>query len=292
MSMQKNGKFWSALVFAAVALLAIGGVNRIKPWIQKLDMRVLDGYLVDLHAARLGQSDWTNTKTIPKGLPEDWMAADSSGALRLAHAMGGWGRPGEENELPTLRRALAVGFRVIEVDFTLGNDGRLYCFHGPGEPPIAMRARVDVCDFDAVLAEMKVHPFFLVLDLKTDFSTAAALIAQKVEDPNIARRIIFQLYSPQDVNIFVEIAAGRFASPIVTLYRTTRTRYHLLPQLRRIGVLALAVPIERIEEFPRSDLPTVIRLLSHPLRSCAELKNLVQHGYSGGYVSSLESCLS
>lgn len=292
-----NAKPWPSLrrPLVLISILVLGlaiGICATKAGrsqIKALDLKFLDGVLVDTYAEWLGYESWKDAPALPRGLDYGWASADESGAVRLAHAMGGWGRAGEENELQTLRQAISNGFRIIEADFSMGSDGRLYCFHGPGLPPRSVTERPKPCDIDAVLHEMSISPFVLVLDLKTDFDEAAAVVRQRVHDPELARRIVFQLYTPRDIQSFVQWKHEGWAGPIVTLYRTNRTRYHMIPHLQRIGAGVVTVPLERIQEFKGArELDT--KWLTHPLKNCHELRAAVSEGFDGGYLSALTPC--
>lgn len=277
-----TGVFIAALVTMVIA--AWFGRGKVR----EFDAAYLDHQLVDLYVRLRTGEEWSAATPLPQALDYQWVDASGGNFVEIAHALGNWGRAGE-NSLAALSASRTAGVRLMEVDLSLGQDGVLYCFHGPGIPPPVADGSIR-CDLDRLLVEAVRMDFFLVLDLKSDFVTSARIIAGKVQDRDLGRRVVFQLYGPADVREFNAINGdGRFAGPIVTLYRSQRSVHYMRETLRRLNVHVLTVPMERVEEFAGPELASLVRL-AHPVTRCEDWRLLRSRGFSGGYVSFRANC--
>lgn len=279
----------SSLATLVMVLVLIAWASAGRHAVKRLDADFLGGVIVDTYSYWRTGEDWSNTPILPAGLDYTWANADASGAIRVAHALGGWGRPHEQDTMSALRRSLAAGMTIVEVDLSLAEDGILYCFHGPGEPTAELLHAPDRCDLAAILMEMRETQFTLVVDLKSDFDASVEIVRRQVRAAGLSHRIVFQLYQPSDIARFAAMADDRFAGPIVTVYRSFRGGRHLRPHLERIGARVITVPVERMFEFGVSSLPLSV-LLTHPIQSCAEMLKVRRAGYAGGYTSYDEDC--
>ncbi|MDH4742998.1 hypothetical protein OMP43_03085 [Sphingomonas sp. CBMAI 2297] len=264
----------AALLFAATAgLIAITPAAR--QLVREADATMFGYRLTDAYAQLWGAEDWSAAPQLPEGHSTAWARQP----VRIAHAMGSWGKP-DENKPAALAAALAAGYHIIEVDLSYGPDGKLHCFHGPGG------ARQDDWPLEELLSAAEKQPFFIVLDLKSDFARSAADVMRRVRGTPLEERIIFQLYSPEDVRWFAQHAVGtHLPAPIVTLYRARRYRPHLLPNLSRIHARIVTMPIERVGEL--GDARDFATVLVHPLQSCADAKRL---RVAAGYMLTDASC--
>lgn len=272
------GRTWPRWLLAAAALAIVAATLASPPGrnlLKAVDADWLGYRVTDLYARARGAEDWAAAPRLPAGMAADWARPP----VRIAHAMGSWGRP-DENRPAALERALAAGFRLIEMDLSYDAQGKLRAFHGPGP------ARPDDWLLDDILTVARARDFYIVLDLKSDFGRSADDVLRKVRGTPLEPRMIFQLYSPDDIAWFARHAPGtRLPAPIVTLYRARRFKPHLIPNLRRIGATIVTVPIERAGEL--GEAHRFARLLVHPLASCHAAAAL---GVDGGYMRSDAPC--
>lgn len=281
------------LIIVICLILFFSSLSLFKYGVKQVDKRIFGYKITDWYASLNNMEDWSSAPKLPVNLDYRWARADKPGPVQIAHALGAWNDKYKANTLYALHQSLAKGMNLMEVDLTLAGDGKLYCFHGPGEPPFAIMHARDRCDFNALVNEMRRSDFYLILDLKSNFEQSSRVVSEALKKTNFAPRVVFQIYAPSDLIIFNAIAKDQaFAGPILTLYRSHRTVFHMAPNIKRMGFHVLTVPVDRISEFFEMTRWRELRLLTHPISSCSELNYMLNLGVAGGYIDSDFACNS
>lgn len=276
---------WFSPILASALALALAAM----PLARWLDRTLPGEPLRNSWGSLRWDEDWAKAATLPAGLNKDWlMADDRTGFRRIAHALGGAGTA-DANTLVALRQAQAAGMSLFEVDLWLDPNGRLRCFHGTEDGVAPPPMRPGDCTLDALLDAMVDHPGWLVLDIKTDFRTTGQSVINLLQARAGAPRVIFQLYRPDDVTAFVDWTATiALPSPIVTAYAAHRGVQHIADQLTRMGIVAMALPLDKREWL--TERPQGIALFLHPVHSCAALRSSLTWGAAGGFVALRVEC--
>lgn len=287
------GRMTSVRRITVILVAGVGlacGIFVGRPLIRKLDAAWFGYTITDAYVRMKGSEDWSAVMRLRSGLDFRWARPDGSGTIRIAHALGAWRSDHDRDTVAALHQSLAKGFRIAEVDLALGSDEQLHCYHGADGQDVRVPASQvgGLCTLDMLIGELRMSPFTLVLDLKSNFKSSAAIVAARVP-PDLRHRIVFQLYSPNDIATFNRLPRG-FAGPIVTLYRSLRTVHHLDPILARIGARIVTVPFERIGEFGKWGTRDGRILLTHPIEDCAALADTERAGFRGGYMDSDLAC--
>lgn len=279
-------RYWKFIYIAFIAMIYIL-FPQVKYLIKNLDGKYFGYYLVDLYNSLNTQENWTEATPLPTTLSYDWAKPDRSGTIRIAHALGAWQDDKRRNTIGALKESLTAGFNLVEVDLIPDKQMSLECSHDLADYSynkiyIQYRER---CDFDQLIGLMRDHSFSLVVDLKSNFEKSATALAARTP-PELASRIIFQLYEPQDIATYLDLRKQKpFAGPLLTLYRSHRSVFHMRPNIERLNIRVLTVPIERIKEF-KSLKSSKLTLLTHPLSSCTEVARILREGFEGGYMDS------
>ncbi len=277
--------FWLIIILAAVCGLGI----LAKPVAIIIDRNLIGEPLFNTWGALRWKEDWSRAVALPDGLRLDWMTRQNeSGFRRIAHALGAAGTL-DANTIIAMQKAQADGIDLFEVDIWMDKDGQLRCFHGSEDgrdpPPLV----AGECTLTAVLDFMVGRPGWIVLDIKTDFSSTGTAITNLLRTRGDASRVIFQLYRPEHLEDFSRWAAILpLQTPIVTVYTSHRGVQHIADQMARVGVRAMALPFAKTERLKRR--PPITELLVHPLHDCGVIQAALAWGATGGYVLSGLNC--
>jgi hypothetical protein len=273
------------VLLSALILALVLGAMPLARWVD----RILPGEpLRDTWGALRWHEDWASAPRLAQGLNQDWLAGNQLGFRRIAHALGGAGTP-EANSLAALHAARAAKMTLFEVDLWLDANGVLRCFHGveDGVGPSALGA--DDCTLEKLMDEVAGRPEWLVLDLKTEFRRTGAAVMALVGKRGGAKQLVFQLYHPDDVADFARWSAqSDLPSPIVTVYASHRGVQYIADQLERIGVVAMAMPLEKRQWLRRR--PRGVALLLHPVHDCAAWTAASVWGATGAFVALGAAC--
>ncbi|MCR5866958.1 hypothetical protein [Aquincola sp. J276] len=251
----------ASVVSATIGLAATAGGRQ---WLHRVDASVLGERAMDTMARLRSNEDWSTAEALRPGQDYDWMRAGGT-PMRVAHALGESGSV-TANTLAAASRAYAAGFRLLEVDL-VDDNGELRCQHDPGPQGDLVQ---DGCTFDALIAAVPPDAW-LVLDIKTDFATVGQQIVDRVLATGDARRIVFQLYRPDDVALFNRWQARMSAQaplpgPILTAYLAHRRIDHVAKHAARIGVKAFTLPLDRLPALSQKAASGVV--LVHPVHNC------------------------
>ena len=253
------------LALTTAALLVTVAATMGLPMLRWLDVAFFHERVRDGWGRLASNEEWSALAPLPAGL--DWAWFDSAGQpVRIAHALGD-PQQASNNTLEAYERSRARGFRLFEVDIALDDAGRERCFHGPGTPP-PFEPRTG-CTF-ARLLELAIRDHtWLVIDTKDAFEPMAEAVLARAIQMHAAHRVVFQLYSPSDVDWYRRRAlpAGA-AAPIVTAYRSRRSANHIGAQLPRLHLRVLTVPAGKLGAL--AEIDGSVALLTHPLHSCAQ----------------------
>lgn len=251
-----------------------------------LDNKYLNEEARQIYGRYVVGENWSNLPVFPMGMDYRWMTSENK-QLRIGHALGFSGTP-LANQLEALPQARELKLHVLEVDLWLAEDGSLRCFHGPGDPgPLLERT----CTFDRLLRATEVSGEYLVLDIKTDFARTAAQINVILQTmPSHRWRVVFQLYSPNDVRTFAAFPhLETYAGPIVTAYVSRSSLNDVAQGTKRAGIRALTFPQQRQAALDRR-LASGLRLYVHPVHNCAELYEAKLNAYDGVYTLASLKC--
>lgn len=171
----------------------------------------------------------------------------------------------------------------------MANDRSVRCHHGPSDPEPLLKT---TCTFDRLLRATQVRGEYLVLDIKTDFArTAKAIVSTMDEFPMERKRIIFQLYKPDDIRTFAQFEHLKdYAGPIVTAYASRSSLNDVARGAQKAGIRALAIPIERQSALDRKRTKN-LRVYLHPIHNCPDMYQAEKKEYAGIYTLSMLQCI-
>lgn len=245
------------LLATAVGLAATSAGRR---WLHRIDSEWLGERVMDTLTRIRSGEDWSMAEPLRPVQDYRWLKA-GGGPVRVAHALGEAGTP-SANTLGAMRRSYRAGFRIFEVDL-VQEDGELRCQHDPGPQTAMVR---DGCTFETLMTELP-QDAFVVLDIKTDFEAVGRRIVDRVKHSAEARRVVFQLYRPEDLARFNGWQReADLPGPILTAYLAHRRIDHVAVQAARIGFGAFTLPMERLPAL--SHRPDGAAVLVHPVHNC------------------------
>jgi len=270
------------LVLVLVISLAVTSATEPgRRWLHFIDKSWLGERVMDTVARLSTTEDWTTAASLRSGQDYGWFGAAGL-PVRIAHALGEAGTP-TANTLGAARRAYDAGFRLVEVDLVQEN-GELRCQHDPGPHSELVE---DGCTFETLLDTLPAD-VWIVLDIKTDFVTVGQRIVDRVKGSANARRLVFQLYRPEDFALFnTWQAQAPLPGPILTTYRAHRRMEHVAAQVPRIGIQVVTVPLERLSAL--TNHPTGAAVLVHPVHDCVAWSEALRRA-SGVYSLSALRC--
>jgi hypothetical protein len=246
-----------------VLVIALAVTSATEPggrWLRLIDKSWLGERVMDTMARLRTKEDWATARSLQPGQDYAWLGAGGT-PVRIAHALGEAGTP-TANTLAAARRAYEAGFRLFEVDL-VQEGGELRCQHDPGPQGDLVK---DGCTFDT-LREALPPDTWLVLDIKKEFATVGQDIVDRVKGTEKARRLVFQLYRPEDFALFKTWQTqAALPGPILTAYLAHRRIDHVAGQAGRIGVRAFTMPLERLPSL--TVRPVGAAVLVHPVHDC------------------------
>lgn len=269
-------------VLAIVTMACVAATGPGRSLLHRIDREWLGERVMDTLALLRSAEDWSTAQPLRPGQDYAWLGGGGAPVL-IAHALGESGSP-TANTLGAMRRSYEAGLRLFEVDLVL--DGReLRCQHDPG-PPSGMVQ--DGCTFDALIAMLPADAW-LVLDIKTNFAATGQAIVERLKSPADARRVVFQLYRPED---FVRFDAWQrqaaLPGPIVTAYLAHRRIDHVAFHAARSGVRALTLPLRRMPALHTR--PGGLEVMVHPVHDCGSWGIAGRAKADGVYIPSSLRC--
>lgn len=251
-----------------------------------VDNRLLNENLRQIYGRHIEHENWLNLPHLPKNMNYQWMDRGQK-PIRIAHALGFAGTS-LANRIEALPQTRRQHFDILEVDLWLADDKSVRCHHGPDSPGPLLET---TCTFDRLLRATKVSGEYLVLDIKTDFAlTSKAIVATMHEFPMDRRRIIFQLYKPDDIRTFSQFKNLKdYAGPIVTAYTSRASLNDIAKGAKHAGIRAVTIPMERQAALNRA-LTKSLRVYVHPIHSCLDLYQAQKNKYDGIYTLSMLQC--
>ena len=251
-----------------------------------LDNRLLNENIRQIYGRHIANENWLTVPPLPNNMNYGWMG-DGRKTIRIAHALGFSGTP-LANRIEALAPTRKQHLDILEVDLWLANDRSVRCHHGPGDPEPLLTT---TCTFDRLLRATQVRGEYLVLDIKTDFAqTAKAIVSTMDEFPMERKRIIFQLYKPDDIRTFSQFEhLMDYAGPIVTAYASRSSLNDVARGAQKAGIRALTIPIERQAALDRKRT-TNLRVYVHPIHSCRDMYHAERNEYDGIYTLSMLKC--
>lgn len=271
------------VVLSLLAIVAMGVVatGSGRAWLHRMDSESLGEWVMDTLTRLRSDEDWSLAEPLRPAQDYAWLQAGGI-PLRIAHALGESGSPAA-NTLGALRRSYQAGFRIFEVDLVL-EDGELRCKHDTG-PQTAMV--LDGCTFETLMAALPPDAW-VVLDIKTGFGAVGQRIVDRVKGTADARRVVFQLYRPEDFALFNRWQAqAALPGPILTAYLAHRCIDHVAGQAARIGIQAFTLPRDRLPALTAR--PAGATVLVHPVHNCASWSEALRRA-DGVYTLSALRC--
>jgi len=227
------------------------------------------------------REDWSS---VPDAHGFDYNWLPEVGPIRIAHALGASGGV-QQNSLAAFDDSIRANFQLLEVDFWLDPIRGLQCHHedSNAEDGVAANAIAE-CDGAGLLQTMARTPkAWLGPDLEGDFVRTGKAVLDAARREGVERRLIFQIYSPQDANVFSEWQRKfGLPGPIVTTYRAHRPIWSVLPALEARGYRAVALPMDSMPMIPSAHGSA--RLLVHPIRDCPSMRRAIAAGIDGFYM--------
>jgi hypothetical protein len=262
-------------------VLGVFAVGPGRMWLHRIDSEWFGERVMDTLTLVRSHEDWSSAEPLRPGQNYRWLKSNGV-PIRIAHALGESGLP-TANTLGAMRRSYQAGFRIFEVDLVLEED-ELRCKHDPGQQTRMVR---DGCTFEALMTNLP-RDSFVVLDIKSEFAAVGRRVLEKVKGNADARRVVFQLYRPEDFARFnVWQRQAELPGPILSAYLAHRRIGHVADQVARLGVRALTVSLDRLPAL--NVRPAGAILLVHPVHDCESWAAVIGAGADGAYaLSSLE----
>lgn len=275
---------WGIGVLVVIVALGIALSSTMagRRLLHRIDVEWLGERAMDTLARLRSQEDWSSVAPLNTSQDYAWLKAGGP-PVRIAHALGESGGP-TANTLDAMRRSYRAGFRIFEVDLVL-DQGQLRCQHDfeSRTPPVP-----NDCTFESLLEALPADSV-LVLDIKSDFEAAGRHVVERVKRSPAARRIVFQLYRPNDFRLFEEWQReAAFAGPVLTAYLSHRRVNYLAGQMSRLGGLALTLPVERVPAL--TVRPAGMALLLHPVHDEEACTRALRSGAQGVYLLNTLLC--
>jgi glycerophosphoryl diester phosphodiesterase len=206
--------------------------------------------------------------------------------LRIAHAGGGLAKVSYTNSYQALDANLEKGFRYFELDFSFTRDNELVCLHDwkfhfkrtfgfDTDQPLSLEAfeklardnpKYTNCTLEGLAGWMRENPSaYIVPDVKGDNLAALKQMQQMLPDAN--RRVISQVYDPQNFNV---VKAMGFQQIIWTLYRFVGTFDEIINWAEKMqSAVAIAMPKETAEiglarALRSRGVPTYVHTVNRP----------------------------
>lgn len=255
---------WRRMCWMLGLAVAVGGtaIGPGRMWLHQIDRDWLGERVMDILTRVRSDEDWSFAEPLRPNQDYRWLKVGGM-PVRIAHALGESGMP-TANTMGAMRRSYEAGFRIFEVDLIQEN-GELRCQHDPG-PQTAMVS--DGCTFDRLMAALPVDAW-VVLDIKTEFAAVGQRIVDRVKGAADARRVVFQLYRPEDFALFNQWQRqADLPGPILTAYLAHRRIDHLVANAQRTGIRAFTLPLERLPAMRARPLGAA--LLLHPVHNCED----------------------
>lgn len=189
---------------------------------------------------------------------------------RVAHGLGGRFGPGE-NTIDSLRKAVASGFKLLEVDLWQQENGEVVCSH---EAPPVFEPPTHGCTLQLLLQMARKNGIYLIIDYKQSFDDIVPAVVKEARAQGLESQVIFQVFQPSDLVRLAALTVSQppFALPIVSSYKSRRSISYLATQTRRIGLAGLVVDIRysSLAPFSSDGLPVFV----HPVRTCQEQRSV------------------
>ena len=251
-----------------------------------IDNKYFQEEIRQLYGRFVAGEEWSDLPVLPVNMDYHWLNFEKK-PLRIGHALGFSGTL-LGNQLEALPQAKELQLHVLEVDLWLAEDNSVRCFHGPGDPgPLLEKT----CTFDRLLHATEASGEYLVLDIKTDFERTAAQVNVILQEmPSQRRRVVFQLYRPNDVNIFSTFQnLESYPGPIVTAYASRTSLNALALGAKRANIRALTLPLKRQSALDRR-LADGLHLFVHPVHTCSDFQEAIKNSYDGIYALAFLRC--
>ncbi len=235
-------------------------------------------------------------------LPEQVAAALPPRGVLVAHALGGIDGVTYTNSAEAFESSYREGMRWFEIDLSVTADGDAVCFHPGHENHLGLKRKVyetstaeflsrryagryTLMTFSDLLDRLESHrDAYLVTDTKgwdePMVSALARALAGRPED--VVRRVVPQIYRPEDLEAIGPALGLTPRVVIFTLYRTAMDDHSVIAFARSAGIAVVATSTVRFRHRLAADLDRVGRpVLVHTVNSPVEALQLTAAGADG-----------
>lgn len=201
-------------------------------------------------------------------------------AHRVAHAGGAVEGNTYTNSFEALDQNLKIGFKYFEIDLLFTEDGELVCLHdwkanfkqSFGYLP---SQRLSLAEFETAVESAKFKNCTLngladwladntgatvITDIRGG-DNADALVKLANAIPNASRRVIPQIYQPEEIAEIIELGFDKF---IWTLYRFGGDNTAVVERVTELKQLDIPFAITMPTRLARTDLPSQLQNLGVP----------------------------
>lgn len=276
---------WLAGRFAIVAVCISLVAPLSKQIFRYIDINYCGEYFKDSFWRHVAPEESWGVLPSEEHFDQRWLkeTRNSFGVYRVAHALGGAGDERFANTIQAFNKSVNGGFRLFEVDISMDEKGNLWCRHElDRHHDLSLGPE---CRLESLLSRVDRIDGWLILDIKTDFVMTATRVFKVAQKFNLFNRLIFQLYSPDDVTAFTRMTKGQVVpEPIVTLYRSKRSGNYFINIARSHNIKVMAMDRFRINSLSDGAGENVT-IFTHPVPTCLSWNTIRRGIYVRGAYS-------
>ncbi len=272
MGFLKKNFYIYTIVFIGFLILLPFFINGVRFF----DNHLLSGFLKDFIGWSIYSENWVLEDNYVNRRSYSYLNKGEN--VHIAHALGKSGLSGG-NSYGAFEDSKNRGFHLFEVDIFRGGDDLLWCHHGPEEPDLSAK---DQCNLLGLLSRSSPDDYF-ILDIKNSFEFVLREIISSESFIKYHKQLIFQLYSPGDIRLFVNLSGNlNLPAPIITVYKAHRSPRHIMNSLVDMGYTVIVVPLEKLPSVPMSNK---YKVFVHPVHNCLQYNDTRSYIVSGYYVT-------
>lgn len=147
------------------------------------------------------------------------------------------------------------------------------------------------CSIDNILDLLKKKKNYIIVDIKDEFNLFSKEILEFAEKNNIIDKIIFQIYKPENLELYFQYLKKYYnlPGPIITTYKSRRSIGYLSKTAKENKIKVLTVNNKKLVNI---DSKFDIDFFIFPVNSCNLYNNLKNKNYiTGMYINPKMKCL-